>query len=119
MKHRFDAASGKLPGLLRLPRVRAPLTMMAPAVAVSAILASSGCGPIGLYSLVHSTLASHHVFKPVVADEPVNDGEVRMKHLSGPLTDATGKIGSSRAAAMPKVITRQSRAKAADAKSRG
>lgn len=37
------------------------------------MVGSSGCGPIGLYSLGHSLLVHNHVLKPILPDGP---GEV-------------------------------------------
>jgi hypothetical protein len=108
MKHCLDAASRKLPGLPRLSPVKATLTVAADFMVVWAILVSTGCGPLGLYSLVHSTLISHHVFKPIVADQPVNGGEDVTEHLSASSTGADGGKNSSHSRLTPKVITQSS-----------
>ncbi|MGH7134543.1 MAG: hypothetical protein ACREHD_02320 [Pirellulales bacterium] len=107
MNYRLDAASGNLGGLPRSVSGRASLAV---AIAVTiGVLSSTGCGPLGLYSLVHSTLISHHVFKPVVLDEAENDDREQ-----GSTTVAAGKKDSSCTPLMPKVFTQSSHVTSAD-----
>lgn len=109
MNYRLDAASGNLGGLPRWISARASLAI-ATAAAIG-VLSLTGCGPLGLYSLAHSALTSHHVFKPVVVDEAENDGGGREQ---GPQTVSAGKNGSSCAPLLPKVFTQSSHVTSAD-----
>jgi hypothetical protein len=76
-------------------RAHAPLVWIAATVIGLASLIAGGCGPLGAYSLAHSLLTGHHVFKPVLPDDAMDSREQRYEYDAGPTTSQNSEKNSS------------------------